>query len=103
MNPQRDREIARALGWDDKNFPVLSTWIGMGTLATTLDEMFLLKKIMVDQYDLWKKKGKPGGCFTHRMLDPDRFADEVHAYFKRDGRSEGKDGDEIYRGRTQGI
>jgi len=86
MNPERDKAIAKAMGWDSRNFPVLSTWIGMGTLATELDERFLLDRILVEQYqEVWKPDHGNFECFTYKMFDPDRFADEVLDWFRRKG------------------
>jgi hypothetical protein len=85
MNPQRDREIARTLGWGDKNFPVLSTWIGMGTLATELDERGILEDMLVSNYrDNWKADHAGFECFTYKMMDPDRFADMVYEELKKE-------------------
>jgi hypothetical protein len=86
MNPERDATIAVFMGWRLDEFPVLSTWIGMGTLATELDKMGLLETVLVDQYsNVWKKDHGAFECFTYKMLDPDRFADEVLEWIRRQG------------------
>ena len=59
-----------------------STWPGFGVLVEYLERTGQLEKVLVSMYQDWKKDHGNFNCFTHKMFNPDRFADAVYEFLK---------------------